>query len=80
MKILVDIPQPVRQPYEIDDRYAPLIQWIEENPDDLPEFAEDKNIQKLWENFFDQYLDSWHSDSKISACYTLNGFFIGEAE
>lgn len=80
MKILADIPQPVRQPYEIDDKYALLIQWIEKNPNVSPAFAEDEKIQKLWGNFFDQYLDSWHSDSKILTCYTPNGTFIGEAE
>jgi hypothetical protein len=80
MKILADISQPIRQPYEIDNKYTSLIQWIEKNPDDSPAFAEDEKIQELWGNFFDQYLDSWHSDSKILACYTSNGTFIGEAE
>lgn len=65
MKITIyvsDFCGPHRFPFEIEDKYAPLIQWIEENPD--KDYADDEEIQSLWDDFYFDYVECapWGKD------------------
>ena len=76
MQILVDVPRPVREPFEIDDRYAPLIKFFEENPDlSWDEADNGEEIERLYEDFCEQYVNYAQFGTKF---YTKDGVLFAE--